>query len=75
MIEIFGWISTVLAVAGVLLNNNRLIACFWLWLVSNLICAHLHAHVGLWPLYWRDVAFFVLAVVGFYQWRKPKKER
>ena len=74
MIEIFGWISMVLAVTGVILNNRKFIFCFWLWMVSNLISAHLHAQVAsMEPLYWRDVAFFILAVEGFYQWRKPKE--
>jgi len=79
MIDLFGWTATVLAVSGVVLNNRKFIMCFWLWMVSNLLCAHLHAHVGLWSQYWRDVAFFVLSVEGFYKWRKqtdsPKKKR
>ena len=29
---------------------------------------NIHASVGLWPLYWRDVVFFILAIVGYYKW-------
>lgn len=74
MIEIFGWIAAVCALTGCVLNNRKRIVCFWLWMVSNVICGHLHVGVDLWPLYWRDVAFFILAVEGYYKWRKPKKQ-
>lgn len=76
MIELFGAIATVLAVAGVLLNNRRRINCFYLWLISNAICAVLHACTGLWSLCIRDVIFFVLAIEGIYRWRtKPQTPR
>jgi len=75
MIEIFGWIAVVCALTGCVLNNRKMILCFWFWMVSNVICAHLHVRaVDMEPLYWRDVAFFVLAVVGYYKWRKPTKQ-
>ena len=38
-IEIIGWIVTVIAVYGVLLNNRRRRACFAVWLVSNTLSA------------------------------------
>jgi hypothetical protein len=34
-VEIIGTAATVLAVAGVVLNNRRRRACFAVWLVSN----------------------------------------
>jgi len=74
MIELFGWLATVCALAGCVLNNRKMIACFWLWIVSNIICAYLHAHVGLWPLFCRDIGFLGLAVEGFFKWRKQKEK-
>lgn len=70
MIEIFGAIAAVLAVAGVILNNRLMRSCFYPLMASSVICAVLHITVGLWSLAVRDAAFFVLAVEGLYKWRK-----
>lgn len=73
MTEALGIIATILAVAGVWLNNRKLIACFYLWLISNAISAYCHYDVGLNSLLMRDAIFLVLAVEGILKWRKPKK--
>lgn len=70
MIEIFGTIATALAIFGVLLNNRKLIVCFYLWLVSNLITAGIHFDAGIYSLLVRDLIFFGLAIEGIYRWRK-----
>ncbi len=70
MTEIIGTISTVIAVVGVILNNHRLIACFWLWLVSNAASAGLHIHAGMYSLAVRDAVFFALAIHGLVMWKK-----
>ena len=70
--EIVGTIATVLAVTGVLLNNRRMIACFYIWIVSNSITAALHYNVELYSLLVRDVVFLALAFEGLYKWRHPK---
>lgn len=40
--EIIGWLATVGAIAGVVLNNYRLRVCFLIWLATNGISAALH---------------------------------
>ena len=70
MIEIFGIISMVLAVAGVVLNNRKARGCFYLWIVSNTICAALHWQAGIYSLVVRDVVFIVLAVEGLWMWSR-----
>jgi len=60
MVEIFGTIATALAIFGVVLNNRKLIACFYLWLVSNVITAGIHYDAGIYSLLVRDLIFFVL---------------
>jgi len=69
-LEIVGAISAVLAVAGVLLNNRKMIACFYVWIVSNTISACLHFNAELYSLLARDVVFILLAFDGFFRWRK-----
>ncbi len=68
MIEIIGTIATILAIAGVLLNNRRFRVCFLVWLVSNAISLVIHAHLSVWSLMVRDAIFLVLAVEGWIKW-------
>ena len=69
-VEVFGYIAGGLAVAGVLLNNHKLIWCFPVWIISNSICYCLHRSVGLNSLAWRDLMFTILAIHGWYKWAR-----
>lgn len=71
--EIIGGIATVIAIVGVILNNHRLAACFYVWLVSNAISAGLHLNAGMYALAGRDVIFFGLAIHGLTVWTTKKK--
>lgn len=75
MIELLGAIAGVLGVLGVVLNNRRLMACFPVWIMSNAISCGLHVHAawygpGAWTQALRDVAFLVLAVEGWWRWKR-----
>jgi nicotinamide riboside transporter PnuC len=70
VIEILGWVATVIAVYGVVLNNRRIRSCFWLWLLSNAMSCGIHAYLGVWSLAVRDAVFFALAIHGLVLWRK-----
>jgi nicotinamide riboside transporter PnuC len=70
MIETIGTISTVLAIAGVILNNRRLRPCFLVWMVSNALTLGIHAQTDVWSLVVRDAVFLVLAVEGWIKWSK-----
>jgi len=70
MIELFGTISTIIAIIGVIANNRRRRWCFILWFVSNFISAAIHIQAGIWSLAARDFVFFILAVEGFVLWGK-----
>lgn len=72
LIEIIGAIASVVAVVGVLANNRRRRGCFMLWLVSNGISAAIHAHIGVWSLFARDVVFFFLAAEGWWLWGRER---
>jgi hypothetical protein len=75
-----GLICLVLSVGGVLLNNNKLRAGFLLWLISNALSGFLHGLAAcqlsgdlardMWTLAARDGIFFVLAIHGFWAWRR-----
>ena len=68
MIELFGTISTVLAVIGVLANNRRLRWCFLLWMVSNSLSLVIHSKKKIWSLTVRDAIFLILAIEGWIKW-------
>ncbi len=72
MIELLGSFATVLAIIGVLLNNRKMIGCFYLWILSNGLCGLIHYHAALWSLCVRDVIFVALAIEGIWRWRKKK---
>lgn len=69
MIELLGLMTTILAVAGVLLNNYKLRACFIIWVFSNAISAYCHYEVNVQSLLLRDCIFILLAVHGWKQWK------
>jgi len=70
MIEIIGFVSTVIAVWGVLANNRKQRWCFLLWMVSNAMSMAIHIDAGIWSLVGRDAAFLILAVEGWFLWGK-----
>lgn len=73
MLEILGAVSMIFAVTGVILNNNRLSGCFYLWIISNLISGYLHWQGGMMALCLRDLIFTLLAIHGAYLWKKVLK--
>ena len=65
MIELTGLFVTIIAVAGVILNNRKRRLCFILWMVSNILSALIHLYLGPWSLVVRDVIFLALYLVPF----------
>ena len=66
--ELFSLVAMVLAVVGVILNNNQLTSCFWVWMASNTMCAVIHLRSKLWTMAIRDVIFIGLAIHGLIMW-------
>jgi len=73
--EALGAIATTLAVVGVLMNNRRMIACFYLWIVSNFLCGLIHWQAGLTSLLIRDALFILLSLEGIWRWRQTENRR
>jgi len=69
MVEVIGSIAGVLAIAGVFLNNRKMIACFYVWFFSNGLSAYIHIDSQLYSLFARDIIFLILAVEGWHKWR------
>ena len=60
--------AMVLAIVGVVFNNQQMLVCFPIWIVSNVLSALLHYRVGYWWMLTRDVVFVALAVWGWISW-------
>jgi len=73
-IEIISILATVIAIAGVILNNHRRRECFLLWLGSNSLTLAVHLAVGLYAMSVRDMIFIALAVHGWIMWGRKAKE-
>ena len=72
-IESIGLVSTVLAITGVLLNNRKMICCFYVWIISNTIAAYIHYDAGIYSVLARDLIFMLLAVEGIIKWRRNEQ--
>ncbi len=76
MIELLGLIAGIIAVVSVYLNNLKLRACFYGFLLSNGLSLWIHIHAGLWQnadvksMILRDVAFIGLAIHGLRKWKR-----
>ena len=72
MIIILEWITTTLAITGVIANNYKRRWCFLVFMVSNTACLFLHLRVGYYAMCFRDLVFFALAIHGWIAWGKRK---
>jgi len=76
--EIIGWLATIGAISGVVLNNYRLRWCFVVWLCTNAISMGLHARGylngdgAMLALTCRDTVFMLLAVQCWWAWGREK---
>jgi nicotinamide riboside transporter PnuC len=70
MLEFLGVIVTVIAVAGVILNNRHNKLCFIVWFFSNALSLVIHATLMCWSLTLRDAIFIYLAYDGYIKWSK-----
>jgi nicotinamide riboside transporter PnuC len=70
MIEFIGTVSTILAIIGVILNNQKLWPCFVLWIFSNALTGWIHYRKRVWSLLARDIVFLALAIQGLWMWTR-----
>jgi len=68
--ESIGLISLGFALAGSILNNRRMIICFPIWMISNVIYFGMHFSSWQLSLALKDVVFFCICIEGYFRWRK-----
>lgn len=74
MIEVFGTIGLLFAMAGCLLNNRKMISCFPVWMVANIVGVCIHYHLHLYSFVVKDLFFMYICVDGYIRWRKMNSQ-
>lgn len=70
--ESLQFLTAVLAVWGVVMNNTFDRRCFYLWIISNSISLFVHACFGQIGFAIRDFIFLALAFHGLANWKKKQ---
>jgi len=64
------WFLVILSIIGVILNNHRRIECFYIWMFTNAMWCVVDVWYGVYSQAVLFAVYFVLAVHGWWQWRK-----
>ena len=69
VIELIGWLATSLSLLGIFLNAKKIIACWWVWIVSDVA----------WIIYFLNpvdpqslvlwIVFIGFNIYGWVQWK------
>lgn len=66
---LFTWATTILSLTGTVLNVKKIRACFYIWVVANLLWLAWDISQGLWSRALLDVVQTAFAVWGIIEWR------
>ena len=67
------WITSLAALAGVVLNIRKHVASFWIWSVTNAIWVYADLVHGLLPQAALMAVYWLLALYGIWKWSAPQK--
>lgn len=67
------WVMSAVALAGTVLNAEKVRAGFWFWLVSNLFWTIYDFQVGAYAQGTLFAVYTVLAIRGLVVWRQKEK--
>ena len=72
--EMIGWIATLIAMVGVVLNARGSIVCFYVWLLSNGYYTVVNVLSGSYSQAALFAFQLVMAIYGLYYWNKKNKK-
>ena len=64
------WLITAVCLAGTMLNCRKKIACFYFWIIGNILWLLFDINSGLYSRAALDTVQLALAVYGIYEWKK-----
>ena len=72
-LEVLNWIVSALAFIGTIFNSRRNKISQLIWVFTNLYMAWLNFHMSIPSIGTLYIAYFILAVYGFFVWKKKEK--
>ena len=66
------WVATTLTATGILLNANKKLACWPVWLCSNVFWVYFNVYMHLWGPLALNFVFVCMNFYGWKQWRRYK---
>ena len=69
-LNIATWITTAICLTGTVLNCKKMIACFYLWAIGNVLWLAFDLYNGLYSRAALDIVQLMLALYGIYEWKK-----
>ena len=72
-LEVLNWIVSALAFIGTIFNSRRNKISQLIWVFTNLYMAWLNFHMNIPSIGTLYIAYFILAVYGFFVWKKKER--
>lgn len=66
-IEVIKWIACCLSFTGIMLNSQKIILCWPVWMLGSALWAGIHYKKD-WPQFVVWAAFFLANIYGWWQW-------
>ena len=70
MIELIGWIGFVYILLGYLLNAKKVISCFFIWGIGNIILIAYATLIDSRPQIAIAIICLIMNIYGYREWRK-----
>jgi nicotinamide mononucleotide transporter len=74
MIELIGWLATLISVIGIVLNAKKIIYCWPIWLLSNVLWITYFVVLKNYPSIVLWIMFSIFNVYGWLEWNKLKNK-
>ena len=70
MFEVITWTLTVLSIVGVILNAQRKVCGFYVWMVTNAAWAAVALYKGVPAQAALFIVYFILCFYGVWKWKR-----
>jgi len=74
-LALLGYLAATVSLAGIVLNAQKRMACWPVWLVSNIMWITYSTIEGDYPSIVLWITFSIFNIYGWWQWRKDFKRK
>jgi len=68
--EILGWIATIISIIGIILNAKKIIYCWPVWLLSNILWITYFSVLKNGPSIVLWIVFSIFNIYGWIKWKQ-----